>query len=61
MPATTSVKPHESSSCKANQAIAAPDHPASRISSYLSRGVSWLSVVLPRLIPVEILDHHRFR
>ncbi|MSQ13994.1 MAG: hypothetical protein EXR47_07700 [Dehalococcoidia bacterium] len=63
MPATTPVIHHESHSHEADLGlVGAYPRPTSALLSQLSRGVAWFSVVLGRIVPVELSeDQHHLR
>ncbi len=60
MPATTPVIHHESHSHEADLSLVDTSRLAPNPLRKLSRGVAWLSVVLPRIVPVELAEeqHH---
>lgn len=74
MPATTRVIHHESHSheadlgfeadlgLEATNSLSETPYVSSNPLRHLSRGVAWLSVVLPRIVPVELSeDQHHLR
>lgn len=62
MPATISNRTNEPISAEATNSLSETPRVSANPLRHLSRGIAWLSVVLARIVPVELVeDQHHLR